>query len=184
MEQILKAKHWQIFILAFGLPLVIDIVGTVWAIIGNNLIIMNKISPLVMLSFICGFLSWLWAVSVHLQQKLPEELRLKVGLFKLCVYFLIVYTVFMFGLFDLLIDISPAVGHAILFSIMGLMWIFSLFFICSMLYCMQFAAKTFATIELQRKVSFSDYSGEFFLFWFFPIGIWIIQPKINKMIEN
>ena len=47
---------------------------------------------------------------------------------------------------------------------------------------MYFVAKTFKTAELQRKVSFSDFAGDFFLVWFLPIGIWIIQPKINRMV--
>jgi hypothetical protein len=47
-----------------------------------------------------------------------------------------------------------------------------------------FVAKTFKTVELQREVSFSDFVGEFFMIWFYPVGIWIIQPKINKMIEE
>ena len=25
---------------------------------------------------------------------------------------------------------------------------------------------------------------QFFMIWFYPVGIWIIQPKINKMIEE
>ena len=52
------------------------------------------------------------------------------------------------------------------------------------LHSMYFVAKTFKTVELQREVSFSDFAGEFFLIWFYPVGIWIIQPKINKMVEN
>ena len=47
-----------------------------------------------------------------------------------------------------------------------------------------FVAKTYKTVELQRQVSFSDFAGEFFMIWFYPIGIWIIQPKLNKIIEN
>ena len=44
------------------------------------------------------------------------------------------------------------------------------------------AAKTIKTVELQKKVTFSDFAGEFFLLWFSPIGIWILQPKINKFV--
>ena len=43
---------------------------------------------------------------------------------------------------------------------------------------------TMDSVELQREVSFSDFAGEFFMIWFFPIGIWIVQPKVNKMIED
>jgi hypothetical protein len=30
-------------------------------------------------------------------------------------------------------------------------------------------------------VKFKDFVGEFFLVWFFPIGVWILQPTINKL---
>jgi len=51
-------------------------------------------------------------------------------------------------------------------------------------YCLYFVAKTLKTVELQREVSFNDFIAEFFLTWFFPIGVWILQPRINKMIKE
>ena len=59
-----------------------------------------------------------------------------------------------------------------------------MFAMFAIFYCLYFVAKTYKTVELQRTVTFSDYAGEFFLFWFFPIGIWVIQPKINAMVNN
>lgn len=53
-----------------------------------------------------------------------------------------------------------------------------------MYYIMFFVAKTIKTVELQRQVKFGDFAGEFFLILYYPIGIWIIQPKINKMMEE
>jgi len=50
-------------------------------------------------------------------------------------------------------------------------------------YLMYKAAKTIKTAEVQKPVSFGDFAGEFFLLWFFPIGIWFLQPKINKLAE-
>jgi len=46
-----------------------------------------------------------------------------------------------------------------------------------LIYSFFYVAKTFKTVELQREVSFSDFAGDFFLLLFFPIGVWIIQPK-------
>ena len=51
-------------------------------------------------------------------------------------------------------------------------------------YCFYFAAKIIKTVELQKEVGFKDFVGEFFLTWYFPIGVWFLQPKINKMIEE
>ena len=69
-------------------------------------------------------------------------------------------------------------------GLLGVIIPLHLFSMFCIFYCLYFVAKTFKTVELQREVSFSDFAGEFFLFWFFPIGIWIVQPKINKMIED
>ncbi len=46
-------------------------------------------------------------------------------------------------------------------------------------YCLWFMAKVMKTAELQKKTTFSDFAGEFFLFWFFPIGIWVLQLRLN-----
>ena len=59
-----------------------------------------------------------------------------------------------------------------------------LFAMFCLFYCLYFVSKTFKTAETQRKVAFGDFAGEFFMLWFFPIGIWIIQPKINKMVDE
>lgn len=45
------------------------------------------------------------------------------------------------------------------------------------------AAKTIKIVEVQKSVKFVDFAGEFFLLWFFPIGIWFLQPKIKKLAE-
>ena len=49
-------------------------------------------------------------------------------------------------------------------------------------YLIWFIAKSIATIENGRIVGFDIYSGNFFLLWFFPIGIWWMHPKIRKIL--
>jgi hypothetical protein len=76
---------------------------------------------------------------------------------------------------------EPNIGFiGSLFTIIVPIHLFSMFCI---FYTLYFVAKTIKTVELQREVKFSDFAGEFFMIWFFPIGIWIVQPKINEMIE-
>ncbi|MFT5819382.1 MAG: hypothetical protein ACI8ZM_000605 [Crocinitomix sp.] len=70
-------------------------------------------------------------------------------------------------------------GFLILFIVvMHLLSMFSIF------YCIYFCTKTLKSIELGRNITFGDYAGEFFLIWFFVIGIWIIQPKINNLAKD
>jgi len=57
----------------------------------------------------------------------------------------------------------------------------ALIFMPIFFYCLVFTTKSFKMLELNRKVKYSDY-GDFFLgILFFPIGIWFIQPKLNKL---
>jgi hypothetical protein len=69
-----------------------------------------------------------------------------------------------------------------------------IFFICYMLfslvamlagfYQIYFLAKMVKMVELQREVRFEEYLLECVLFWFYFVGIWIIQPKINQFVED
>ncbi|MEZ5105254.1 MAG: hypothetical protein R2757_21440 [Draconibacterium sp.] len=51
-------------------------------------------------------------------------------------------------------------------------------------YAMIFAAKTLKSAELNERAKVSEYLGDFFLIWFYPIGIWVLQPRIHKIIEK
>jgi hypothetical protein len=42
-------------------------------------------------------------------------------------------------------------------------------------------AKNLVKAETGKRVTFYDYAGPFFLLWFFPIGVWFIQPRINQL---
>src|SRR5258706_1398032 len=50
-----------------------------------------------------------------------------------------------------------------------------------MFYNLYFVAKNLRLAEIQKPLGFYEYSGQFFLLWFFPFGIWIIQPRINQL---
>jgi hypothetical protein len=45
-------------------------------------------------------------------------------------------------------------------------------------------AQTLRSVELGRLANFSDYAIEFFLIWFSPVGFWILQPRLNKLMEK
>ena len=52
------------------------------------------------------------------------------------------------------------------------------------LYIMYFLSKTLVSVEKKTIAVFRDYAGEFFLLWFFPIGLWILQPRIAGVLEK
>jgi len=187
---ILKAQHWQIFVLIFGLPMLGQIVMsatmfTSMTVDDPNLDMSNIMmygvffGAISLLSF-SVILGWIWSVALGLQPDLPADVQMKTTRFKLLFFFPLLYfmvlailTLYFFRAgFEAFVDFSPA------FIVILPLHLFAMF---CMLYCMYFAAKTYKTVELQREVKFGDFVGEFFLVWFLFIGVWIMQPKINEM---
>ncbi len=196
-EKFLKAKHWQLFLLTFGIPMIFQFVmmGTMFAkfVSGNNpdplfMFSYIKFFPLIMILFIGVFFGWFWSIVIGLQKVIPAEAQMKLKRFKIFFFIPLVYILFlsiyigvaMSGFPDSFYFTNPGLIGGMMALIFPL-HLFSMFCIFHSLY---FVAKAFKTAELKRKVSFSDFAGEFFLIWFYPIGIWIVQPKINKMIEE
>jgi hypothetical protein len=52
------------------------------------------------------------------------------------------------------------------------------------LFCIYFNAKLIKSVELKKEAKFEEFIGDFFLILFFPIGIWLIQPRLNKIVTN
>jgi hypothetical protein len=50
-----------------------------------------------------------------------------------------------------------------------------------LIYGWYFTSRAIAVAESPRSVLFADYIGYFFGFWVLPVGIWIIQPRINRL---
>jgi len=196
-KKFLKAKHWQLFLLQFGVPMMLQLImmGSIFAELGSG----NKPDPLFMLSYMKFFpiimlllmgvlFGWIWSVAVGLQGKAPEDVKMKVKKFKIFFFIPIVYLLFINLFMGIQINSLMANGSEpsgiLIGGLIAVIVPLHLFSIFCIFYSVYFVAKTFKTVELQREVKFSDFVGEFFMLWFYPIGIWIIQPKINKMIEE
>ena len=189
INKFLKAKHWQLFLLGFGIPMAFQFLFMFSVIAGMN--DQGELDPDTFFSFI-SFLpiiivlsmsilfGWFWSIAIGLQDKIPENVKMKVGKFK--VFFFISLISFM--IFSMMSMIAGVFASTMTSVGVGLIFFLHLFSMFCIFYVMYFAAKTFKTVELQREVSFSDFVGEFFLLWFFPIGIWFLQPKVNEMMDE
>jgi hypothetical protein len=188
IEKFLKAKHWQIFMITFGLPIILEIIAMPFMIIGNNPMVIMKIMPIMMIFFIGGFFGWFWAIATGFQNKVPTGVKMKVKKFKVFFFIPLIYIILIFGFmgfaFGGILENGQQPSGGMIGGLVGIIVPLHLFSMFCIFYCLYFVSKTFKTVELQREVTFSDFAGEFFMIWFFPIGVWIVQPKINKMIEN
>jgi hypothetical protein len=184
MKILLRLKHWQLFILLIAMPIVMDLI-----FIGTNIFSNNDPSPLatilliVIIFSLCLFFAWFYALGTNLHKKLPESAEMNLTKFKifLLVPFVFILLICLFMVFMVNNSITGEEPPTIGLWILAILIPIDLFSIFCIFYCLYFNAKALKAVEMQRPVEFSDYVGEFFSLLFFPIGIWIIQPKINKL---
>ena len=194
MNIFLKAKHWQIFLATFGLPLIFDIIlfASIFSVAakGNapqHILGIFAIFPVIMIVFVGVMFGWQWSVAIGLQKAIPKSLKMKVTRFKIFFFLPLAYIILILAVVGFVIsgyNFQNTQPGPWMFGLFALIFPVHLFMIFCMFYCLYFTAKTIKTAELQREVSFNDFVGEFFLVWFHPIGIWIIQPRINKIVQD
>jgi hypothetical protein len=178
MRFLLRLKHWQLFLITWGVPIAINLYTF------SRPALMVKLFPVMMLIFIIGILGWIWAISTQLHKKLPREVKLNIRGFKVVFSIPIVYmlaiTLWMgYQFYFRFPEGSPIIGPVILF--IAVLHFISM--VCILL-GLRFAAQTLRSVELGRLASFSEYAVEFFLIWFSPVGFWILQPRLNKLIKQ
>jgi hypothetical protein len=147
-----------------------------------------KFVPVYVIVFSGVLYGWYWAVAVGLQNKIPPTVSMKVNKFKWLYFIPVTYFLAIFGT---LAFVTPGMlqqpeqfNPSVVFMVMAVVFPLHFAAVACIFYCLYFVAKTIKTAELQREVKFSEFAGEFFLIWFFPIGVWMIQPRINKIIET
>tara|TARA_R110002049_G_scaffold265234_3_gene441363 strand:- start:4166 stop:4699 length:534 start_codon:yes stop_codon:yes gene_type:complete len=176
IHNILKAKRWQLA-LAFTLPYLL------YFLLRTDSDQLVKFTPIITALFLLVLLGWLYSIGVGLQKKTPKNLQMKTLKFKVFMLIPLIYVPFMLGFMDGLFDnIEESDTSSILFLFLSgfLLHGISIF---GLIYSYYFTAKTIKTIELNREVRFSDFQGILLQLVMFPVGIWFIQPKINKMVE-
>lgn len=196
-NRFLKAKHWQVFLLTFGIPMIFQFIlmGSLFTKVATQsspdpTIVFNymKFFPILMVLFMAVYMGWFWSVAIGLQKKVPEQISMKTTKFKIFFFiptvYILCFVIFISASMGGLIESGNEPNFAVIGGAMAIIFPLHLFSMFCMFYTLYFAAKTFKTVEFQREVSFSDFAGEFFMLWFYPIGIWIVQPKINKMISE
>ncbi len=165
----LKAKHWQLFIVLVGSMFLAQSLMVCSFMSGGAPNAITLLFPTLLIGIL--FFGWLWAIASACSKALPPELAsstkpMQAGLIYALIY-LVLSGVFFFGAGK-----QPP-GYVIVMHLMAMAAIF---------YALGFTAKQLAKLEQGQNVSFFSYSGPFFLFWFFPVGIWFIQPKVNQLL--
>jgi hypothetical protein len=196
----LKAKHWHLFALTIGIPLGFQFIMMVMVLAGvANGAEIDSIEltgfiiffPVLMILFTATLFGWIWSVVTGLQCKIPLNILMETSKFKWFFFIPLAYTTLLHAYISITLagvfETAGQGGEPDIRFIAGMMAFIiplHLFSIFCIFYCLYFVAKTIKTAELQRETAFSDFVGEFFLIWFFPIGIWFIQPRVNQLADS
>ena len=169
-----RAPNWQIFLLVFGLYFGSSVGFLFWNLPAAHseklLDVPELLSGIIVALGVVPFFLWFWAMGSFLNTAVSVEHRPRMRFFG----FALVYPLFYFVLFFASFEVASPMLWTVIFPL------HMLAMVC-MFYLLYFVSKSLALVELARSVSFYDYAGPFFLLWFFPIGIWIIQPRLNRI---
>ena len=168
MKKILKFKHWQLFIMI--------VLTASW----------SSPSPLQEIIRFIGlitFLIWTYAIGIYGQEKL-EYLKLPTldtKLFKtnIILFPILLIVSFLLSPEQTAENTQPEFNTQTILLMPITLYMFFAFF-----QTIVFSCKTLAIIELKREVKFSDYLVNLILTLFLIIGVWILQPKITKLIAE
>ncbi|MGD0428387.1 MAG: hypothetical protein ABSC10_16885 [Candidatus Acidiferrales bacterium] len=169
-----RAKHWQIFLLfvavfAVGqLPLIGNF--TVAAKSPEDQEVFLVLAQVVGAMVVWCFLVWLWALGSFLASVVPPGRALKKRFFLFTIVCSAIY-----------MPVSIAVFQSIdrmLFIVTIPLHLFGVFCMFCNLY---FVAEGLETAETGERPSFLDLLGTFLLLIFGIIGVWFIQPRVNRL---
>ncbi|GAB3575364.1 hypothetical protein GCM10027578_39440 [Spirosoma luteolum] len=126
------------------------------------------------------YLGWLYTIGIALQRKLPTGVTMHTFRFNCAVGYVCLAVVAM--LFSMQLGTNDPSGSTSSYA--GLIIISVLLVMVCLFYILSFVARSLTAVERQKPVTFYEYAGAFFLVWFYPIGIWFVQPKINALFKN
>lgn len=163
MNFFIKIKHWQFFLIIVLLHFFIN----------------GRVSFLIISTLdLALFSAWTCAISIA-GQKVSSKFGLEnksVSVVKTCCFLIPILWLFsstkpitLFTGID-----SHNIWHRIIMALI------SIGFLVCCIYSIYVASKTIKTVELKHRPSFKNYILLIFGFIVWPIGLWFIQPKVNK----
>lgn len=170
----LRAKDWQIFVLAFGMYFIGQMV-LVSSTLGSShsegsIANGGLFIGVVMALSTAGLFGWFWSLGSFFGTIVSPRLRLNSAFFRVALIYPPLYFVLFIATFQ---SLRPHLLRVIL-----PLHFFAMF---CMFYILYFVSKSLVMAESDKSASFYEYAGPFFLLWLFPIGIWFVQPRVNRL---
>ncbi|MEM9527212.1 MAG: hypothetical protein AAGA31_11420 [Bacteroidota bacterium] len=147
-------------------------------------------------------IAWMWSIGGGLRKYLPTGTNLKLGRFKFTLIFQsLAYGAMLVGgylVFQFMVDLFPTInasdGSPEIFQnddfwqnvliFWGIFMVLALALFASVIYSAYFVGKTLKSIELGRPAKGGEVIGYLILTVLLFIGIWMMQPKVNRLVET
>jgi hypothetical protein len=129
--------------------------------------------PVIMSSLII-FL-WYFSVSMNLSRLVPTYKGLNIKYITFGVPIAFIY----FGYYQIVSSLSSRAAV----EIMRFIFPIHVFSTVIILYCLFYISKSLVSLEKSREANLNEYLSTLFMFWFLPLGIWKLKPRILKQIN-
>jgi len=172
MNKFLRLKSWQTFGLIIIMPILFIILGAILSKTTGIKTFVIVFPVLAVLTMMISYYGWIWTAGIVMYKQSNSERKLSLNVFKL---------LFILSLFCFLI-ITPILRKVLSQNNQYFIQILALASLCSFFYCIYFIVKTIRDIEKQRNIKTNSGFLDFILIWLLPIGIWILQPRINAIL--
>lgn len=177
---LIKLESWKLFLLILipaTLGVILLLIHKFW--LGDNsiLLILAQISTFI---FVGLFVYWIYSIGTYLARLTPNH-NLSLGLFRFALVFSTIYRVS--------IDIYALgynVTHHSSIDLERELWIIPLHLLATVaaLYCFYLDSRFLVSAERKQLSYFKDVWKTFVLILAFPIGIWFIQPRLQRLFAS
>jgi len=171
MEVLLRFKHWQIFMLTVGISLIAYVVQSLSVLYAiPDAWVITRVVLLIAVASSAVYSCWMYAVGMALTEikinRSNDTAWFKAGVVFQTAHSVVENMVFPFFNYQSTAANLVLVIIALIFG----------------LYCSHFLSSSLRAAETGSNQEGS--SGDFFLFLFYAIGIWWLQPRINKLFDD
>ena len=168
MRFVIRLKAWTIFTVIFFLPMI----GSVISGMISKEVNIGAISRII---GIVLYFSWLGMLGLYLNSK--NQFTRK----NLHYLFLATLIICTFTYISMNVQTLQKEHSFKLFILQGILMPFTLF---SFFFNSYFVAKNFRSLELKREAKMSDCIFETLMMIVWPIGVWFIQPRIQRSFSD
>ena len=177
MDLFLKMKHWQLFFLIIIMPTFLTMILISFLFTSHSDLLL-VIAPIPIILSVLMLYGWIYSIGVNLLNKMSLTTKRQIMYFKVAVFIPALYMIY-FGY-----NFTKVMLNMLNSGMGGAMIIMHLLTILCTVYMMYVTAKALKSVETQKEsLKLDGFIGEIMLIYVFPIGIWFIQPRINKIFD-